>query len=395
MNSRPFPVLPSAGDAERQRMVAARMESVSLLAGVVAHDLNNMLTVILGFGALLAEQLAHDVDASGNAREVMIAGERAAALSRRLLAFSGRLALSPQPCDVGAVVVEARSRIEEVAGAGVALEIRADTPLPPVMIDAQHLQDALLALTENARAAMADAGQMSVEVTLVDERRISDEPGSPKPAGTHVRIVLRDSGSGIPVEIQDRVFDPFFSTKTRAPGAGLGLSIVHGFVKQSGGRIRIRSEGRGGTAVEMTFPVLDPVLRAAPQEPASKVRSIAGKTVMVVDDAGSLRAMTGETLRRAGYRVLVASSAADALNMAHNHRGPIHVLITDVVMPGSNGRDLAVELKADRPHMRVIYMSGHADNVVLRNGPLPPHEEFLAKPFNSDVLLQTVGGLLR
>jgi two-component system cell cycle sensor histidine kinase/response regulator CckA len=395
MNSRPRSILPSPIEVEHQKMVAARMESVSLLAGVVAHDLNNMLTVVLGFGALLAERVAGDAEAAGSVREVLAAGERAATLSQRLLAFSRRQALSPQPSDLSAVVKSARSRLAEIAGGDVALEIHADQPMPPVLIDVGRIEDALATLVENAREAMAAGGHMSVEVSLIGAGAPSNGVGSRTAGGTHVRILVRDSGRGIPVERQDRVFDPFFTTKTRAPGAGLGLSIVHGFVKQTGGTIKLRSEVGLGTAVEMDFPVVD---RAVPAEAASvpdKVRSIAGKTVLVVDDAEGLRAMTGEALRRAGYRVLVASSAADALYMAHNHRGPIHALVTDIVMPGGNGRDLAGELRTERTHLKVLYMSGHADNVVLRSGPLAPHEVFLAKPFTPDLLLQTVGALLR
>ena len=370
------------------------MESVSLLAGGVAHELNNILTALLGFGSLLAEQVAGDPDAVSNAREVLTAGERAAALTRQLLAFSRRQALAPERTDVGAVVEGIRPRLQEVVGTAVAVEIYANEDAPCARVDVARLEDALIVLARNARDAMPAGGHMAVEVDAVAVDACAAAHVRAV-AGSYVRLSVADTGCGIPPDVQDRIFEPFFTTKARGKGIGLGLATVYGFVRQSGGYIGVHSERNLGTTMKIYLPVFEPTQAVTLTVPAPVLRSAAGQTVLVVDDTDAVRSLATDFLRRAGYRVLVGSTASNALSIAASQRGPIHLLLTDVVMPGSSGVDLAKELRAERRGLRVLYMSGYSDNAVVRHGLLGEGEAFLQKPFSRELLLQQVAALVR
>ena len=384
----------SLNEAERQALLAARMESARLLAGGIAHDLNNILTAVLGFGTLLAQQLS-DPSASKSAHEVLSAGERGAALARQLLAFSGRQVLSPQRVNIDEVVEDARSLMQEAAGAAVALEIHSQGSVPSAQVDVDGLRAALVVLADNAKDAMPKGGRLIVEVdtVLLDESYAAQHLNVA--AGPYVRISLSDTGCGIPFEIRDRVFEPFFTTKARGKGVGLGLATVYGFVRQSGGNISVYSEPDIGTTFKMYLPAFEITASVVQKSVTPAPAGGAGQTVLVVDDVDAVRALASDALRRAGYRVIVAASASDALYMAGSQRGPIHVLLTDVIMPGSNGVDLARELRTERRGLRVLYMSGYPDHVVVRNDLLAAGEAFLQKPFSRELLLEKVAALVR
>jgi nitrogen-specific signal transduction histidine kinase len=391
-------VRPAAGRPERQTLLAARMDSASQLAGGVAHDLNNILTAILGFGTLVAEQVSTDPDALANAREVLAAGERAARLTQRLLAFAGRQVLTPLTCDVAELLTEMLPAIRDAAGphVDVSTQVQAGAKLS---IDMARLQEALIELAGNARYAMPDGGRLLIEVDVVtiDDTPVSEPVVAGQvsaAAGPYVRIAVTDTGAGMSHDVQARIFEPFFTTKPRGQGGGLGLSMIHGFIRQSGGDIWVYSEPGIGTTFKIYLPAVGHVSGVRPAR-TSTVTPGAGQTVLVVDDVDAIRTLTADLLRRAGYRVLVAGSAAAALSMAANARGPIHLLLTDVVMPGSGGVELARELRTERRGLRVLYMSGYSDNAVVARGLLGPGDAFLQKPFTRDRLLQQVAALVQ
>lgn len=384
-----------AGDAAgRQARLAARMESASSLAGSVAHDLNNILTSVLGFAGLLAEQVADDPDAAANVREVLASGERAAALTQQLVALGGRQPLVPRDVTMAAVLNDLRPRLEACLGADVELSVAQDLDDIHLTVDVDRLQDALLACADNAREAMPSGGRFTIEVDVVRLDAGDSVLVEGCPPGSYVRIAAIDSGRGIPWDVQERIFDPFFSTKRRGHGVGLGLTRVYAFIKQSGGCMSVGSEPGRGTTATIHLPATRLAGPVASVSHLAPVPSGSGETVLVVDDVDAVRAFVAGALRRAGYRVLVASSASDALYMAVNSRGPIHLLLTDVVMPGSSGLDLARELRAERRGLKVLYMSGHRDNAVARSGHLHADEAFVQKPFTGAALLGQVAALL-
>lgn len=384
----------TGSDRDHQAFLAARMESVSHFAGGVAHDLNNILTAVLGFGTLLAEQVASDPEAAKSAREVLEAGERAAVLTRQLLALSGRQVLVPQAANLRTVLEGVRARLQDAVGPTVVVDICAHENTPPVFVDVDRLQDSLAALAQNAKAAMPDGGRLKVEVEPVNLDEPCTGEHTDAVAGSCVRITVTDTGSGIPYAVYDRIFEPFFTTRPGGQGMGLGLSVVYGFVKQSGGHIRVDGTPGAGTTFTIDLPRAD-TPRAVQTGPTVLTPPRAtGQTVLVVDDAHAVRALAADYLRRAGYRVIVATSASDALYMAHNHRGPIHLLLTDVIMPGSSGVDLASELRTERRGLRVLFMSGRGDNLLRRNGSGSDGDGFLQKPFSPELLLARTAALI-
>jgi CheY-like chemotaxis protein len=370
------------------------MDSLSLLAGSVAHDLNNILTSVLGFGTLLAERVASDPEASGNAREVLAAADRAARLTQQLLAFSRRQLLEPTSVNVVELIEDMREDLRVRLGSGVQIDVSRADVVPAAHVDAERLKDALLALVDNAKDAMAGGGTLTLTVDSVtfDTTQVAEHHYAA--AGPYVRIAVTDTGAGMTREVQERIFDPFFTTKPRGEGDGLGLSTVYGFIRQTGGFIRVISEPQSGTTMSLHLPMFDTAQPTCEKVAMEPLRPSAGETILVVDDVDEIRALTAETLRKAGYKVITAGSASEALYMASMQRGPIQLLLTDIVMPGSSGLDLAMELKADRRGLRVLYMSGFTDTAIGRGKHLGRGEAFLPKPFTSQALLQQVAALL-
>jgi two-component system cell cycle sensor histidine kinase/response regulator CckA len=375
---------------ERQVFLAQRMETVGQLAGGIAHDFNNILTVVVGFGTLLHEQVQHDEAAARNAKEILDAAQRASTLTRQLLAFGRRQVLCPVRLNLNDTVSNLVGMLRRVIGENIDLQIVCDPGLPAVRADQGQLESALMNLVVNARDAMPNGGRIVIETSAVflDEAycgsHVTVRPGH------YVRLAVTDTGVGMSSEEQVRVFEPFYTSKPGAKGSGLGLATVYGIVKQSGGYIWVYSERGVGTTFKIYLPVdrADRPATAAAHSPGDWTRGT--ETVLLVEDADMIRHLAREIIGRAGYCVLEASDADEAMTVASRHSGVIDLLLTDVIMPGASGVDLVGRLRTVRPDVAILYMSGYSDNAIVRNGLLTEGAAFLQKPFTPENLLRKI-----
>jgi two-component system, cell cycle sensor histidine kinase and response regulator CckA len=358
-----------------------KMEAVGRLAGGVAHDFNNLLTAITGSLALALRDVATDSRAHRWLRETDKAAWRAATLTHQLLAFSRQQVIAPRVVDLRAVVQGAGSMLARMIGEDVTLRIRVSDEPCMVEIDQGQIEQVLLNLAANARDAMPDGGTLAIEV----HRGKSRLTASPR------RIVLSvtDTGLGMSEDVQARIFEPFFTTKAAGSGTGLGLAMVYGAVEQNGGSIEVASApGRGST-----FRIRLPEARnakATQRQPEPEL-PLGSETVLLVEDEAAVRDVTREQLESLGYRVIACADAAEALAASARHREPLHLLLTDVVMPGMNGRELAARLRLTRPGLRVLFASGYGEDVIARHGVLEPGVLLLQKPY----ALPRLAGLVR
>jgi len=384
---------------EQHFLQAQRMEAVGQLAGGIAHDFNNLLTAILGFGRMLELKLAAHEAARRDCREMLKAAQRAADLTGQLLAFSRRQVLHPREVDLGEVVRGMERMLRQLLGENVELLTSLDPDLEKVTVDPGRIEQVLVTLALNARDAMPTGGRMTLRTghLQVDPGPLADD--LELTPGRYVSLAVSDTGVGIDPGLRDKIFEPFFTTKDH--GTGLGLASVYGIVRQSGGAVRVESRPGEGT----TFTVLVPLpqqeggtLPAAPEEaataPAPRGELDGSETVLVVEDQPELRQLLALMLGHRGYRVLTAGDAEGALAVAERHDGNVDLLLTDVVLPGPSGRELADRLLAERPGTRVIYMSGYTDEVVLRHGVEEGSLTFVQKPFDEKTLLGKVRQLL-
>jgi signal transduction histidine kinase/CheY-like chemotaxis protein len=368
---------------EDQLIQSQKMEAVGRLAGGVAHDFNNLLTVILGYNDLLREQAGNDVEAAEYVQEIQRAAERASALTNQLLTFSRRQVAVLREIDLNQVVRQIDKLLRRIIGEDIELEIHLDPELPHVKVDPSHMDQVIMNLAINSRDAMPEGGRLTIEtrpVTLTDEdprRHIGVLPGR------YVMLAVRDTGVGMTAATRARVFEPFFTTKEKGKGTGLGLSIVYGIVKQNHGEILVYSEPGHGTVFKIYLPAIETQSDLTDLEAEPPKMEPAQETVLVVEDEEQVRSLARTMLARAGYRVIEAPTGADALRLAAEFREPIHLLLTDVVMPGMNGVDLATQLTAARPSLRVLYMSGYTDNAIVKQSGLSADVPFLQKPFTS------------
>jgi signal transduction histidine kinase/ActR/RegA family two-component response regulator len=371
---------------EEQLRQAQKMEAVGQLAGGVAHDFNNLLTIILSAASGIREQLPAGHPGQDDAGEVVHAAERAAALTRQLLAFSRRQALAPRAMDLGEAVRGTERMLQRVLGEGIRLTVCVRRPAP-VFADPGQIELALLNLCVNARDAMPRGGRLDVCVDVLDEDDPRRPVGSDVPAGPLATFTVRDTGVGIDPEIIGRIFEPFFTTKGVGRGTGLGLSTVLGIVGQSGGAIRVRSEGAGAE-----FTVSLPMHRGGPAraEPGPPPAPLGrDETILLVEDDAGLRAMLRRTLYEHGYQVREAGTAAEALAVAGAHPPPSLVL-TDVILPEGNGVDLARALSRRWGGVRIVFMSGYPGEHLSGADALPAGARLLPKPFTPEVLLAAV-----
>jgi len=378
---------------EAQLRQAQKMEAVGRLAGGVAHDFNNLLTAILGYTGLMLRRLPPDDPLRHGAQEIEKAGERAADLTRQLLAFSRKQLLMPQVLDLGVAVAETESMLRRVIGEDIELTTSTEVPLDAVRVDVGQIEQVILNLAVNARDAMPGGGRLTIalrNVTL-DEGFARDHPGAK--FGPHVLLAVSDTGVGMSPETQSHVFEPFFTTKEVGKGTGLGLATVYGIVKQSDGYIAVRSELGRGSTFEVYLPRVEEAALPLRSERAF-TPSRGSETVLLVEDEEAVRNLMREILDSAGYVVLAAASGAEAMRRSRDHAGPIHLLITDVVMPGMSGPQLASQIAAERPGMRILYTSGYPDDALGPHGGLPPGTAFVQKPLTPDDLADRVREVL-
>jgi PAS domain S-box-containing protein len=366
--------------SERQLRQSQKMEAIGQLAGGVAHDFNNMLTAIRGYTDLLLLETP-DVDSDEALREIRKAADRAASLTRQLLAFSRKQMLQPRPVNANTVVGEMESMLRRLLVGDVELVTRLDAQLDQMTVDPAQLEQVVLNLVVNARDAMAKGGRITIETANVqlDEEFCRSHPTAQP--GPHVVLTVSDTGEGMTEEVRRQIFEPFFTTKPRGAGTGLGLSMVYGIVKQSGGHIWVYSEPGEGSVFRIYFPrTSHPAMSAPARVPAVGPHGSSG-TVLVADDEEGVRRMVGALLERQGYRVLSACDGVDALELSQRHEGSIDLLITDMMMPRMHGKELGERLSAVRPKIRVLFMSGYADEQIIERGLLDSQMSFIQKPF--------------
>jgi len=379
---------------EEQFHQAQKMEAVGRLAGGVAHDFNNLLTAILGSADLVLDTLPTGAPERDEIAEIRKATLRAADLTRQLLAFSRQQVIAPTVLNPNAVVADMDKLLRRLLGEDVELRTTLATDLATVKADQNQLEQVLLNLAVNARDAMPGGGKLTIETQNVEldqdyvRGHLSAQPGP------YVMLAVSDTGVGMDAATQARIFEPFFTTKEKGKGTGLGLATVYGIVKQSGGWIWVYSEPGRGTTFKVYLPrVAEAAAPAAPTPPApASVRG--SETVLVVEDDELIRKLVQKVLKANGYTVLVAGSGGDAEQVAGQHQGPIHLLMTDVVLPGLNGREVARRLTAARAGIRVLYLSGYTDDAIVHHGVLEPGVAFLQKPFAPTALSRKVREVL-
>jgi len=374
---------------EDQLRQAQKMEAVGRLAGGVAHDFNNMLGVIAGYGELLQLNLPPRSPLRKYADEISKAGRRATALTRQLLAFSRKQVISPVVLDLNAVVAEMETMICRLIGEDIHVSFKHQSTPAPVRIDPGQVEQILMNLAVNSRDAMPRGGTLSIEIadTELDET-YARQIAYAKP-GRYVMLTVSDNGCGIDKEIQPHIFEPFFTTKEVGKGTGLGLSTVYGIVKQNDGYIRIYSEAAKGTTFKIYFPRVDAALSAS--RPIEDLTLPSGaEVILVVEDEAHLRKLARTCLESHGYTILEAANAAAAAELFRKHRGKIDLLLTDVVMPGASGRTLAQGLLEQWPNLKVLYMSGYTSDLIAQQGILNPGILLLEKPFTLHALLAKV-----
>jgi PAS domain S-box-containing protein len=395
---RPMGVIAVIADLTEQRGLQDRLrqsqkiESVGKLAGGIAHDFNNLLTAITGYTDLLYLRLPGDIG-KRELSEIRKASDRAASLTRQLLAFSRQQVLQPKVINVNEVVGNLSSMLARLIGEDIELET-ALGEVGPVKADPFQLEQVLMNLTVNARDAMPRGGKLTIETdnVVLDDRYARGHPDVK--SGRYVMIAVSDTGVGMDSETRARIFEPFFTTKAMGKGTGLGLSTVYGIVKQSQGHMWVYSEPGQGATFKVYLPLHTEAEEPAPPTPPARVVPRGWETILAVEDEESLLNLVAEILRDGGYHVLAAHGPKEALRILADYREPIHLLLTDVVMPGLSGRALADKVSSERPGIRVLYMSGYTDNAIVHHGVLDHGVTFIQKPFTPDALIKLVREVL-
>jgi two-component system, cell cycle sensor histidine kinase and response regulator CckA len=382
--------------SEEQLRQWQKVEAIGRLAGGVAHDFNNLLTTITGCTEDLLGQFDPDDLRLEDIREIHKAADRATALTRQLLAFGRRQVLHPQVLDLNGVVAGIEHMLRRLIGEDLEFITLMERKIWPVKVDRGQIEQVLMNLAVNARDAMPEGGKVTIETANIElDEEYARSHVSVKPGG-YVMLALSDTGCGMDKETQSHLFEPFFTTKEKGKGTGLGLSTVYGIVKQSGGNIWAYSEPGRGSTFKIYLPRAQEAAVAATESPRLPAGE-AGKgveTILLVEDEESVRKMVGKILSGQGYTILEAAHGEQAIRVCQGHKGPIHLLMTDVIMPRMSGRELAEKLRPLRKEMKVLYMSGYPDNTIVHHGVLQPGTAFLQKPFTLRALEEKVRGVL-
>ncbi len=379
---------------EEQLRHSQKLEAVGQLAGGIAHDFNNLLTAINGYCDLILEDLPDQDPMHSDVLEIRRAGERAATLTRQLLAFSRKQVLELRVINLNTVVAGMDNMLRRLLGEDIELYMHFQPNLGLVRADPGQLEQVILNLAVNARDAMPEGGKLTIEssnVVLDEDYASTHESVVP---GFYTLLAVSDTGCGMDSETLAHVFEPFFTTKNPGRGTGLGLSMVYGIVKQSGGSIWVYSEPNQGSTFKIYLPALQEAQATEASEEFPKERAKGSETVLVVEDESAVRSFTSMVLKRSGYQVIEASNGEEALSLSRGHDGEIQLLVTDMVMPGMGGRQVAEALETQRPAMRVLYVSGYTENAIAKRGSLGADLPFLQKPFTMEALLRKVRQVL-
>src|SRR5437660_2828347 len=380
---------------EDQFRQAQKMEAVGRLAGGVAHDFNNLLLVISGYTEVLLEQLDPNSPLHQKAEAIQQAADRATTLTRQLLAFSRKQLLELKVVDLNTIVSDMDRLLSPLIGENIELMTRLAAGVGRTRADAGQIEQVLMNLVVNAKDAISNGGKISIQtanVHLDDSYRREHKYINP---GPYVMISVTDTGLGMDKETQSRIFEPFFTTKEKGKGTGLGLSTVYGIVKQSGGYVFAQSEVGQGTTFRIYLPQVEGAADTIGPAKTASTETGGSETVLLVEDEESVRQLVRETLESKGYTVMEAENGEEGLKIAESHNGPIHMMITDVVMPGISGRELAKRLMQVRPETKVLYLSGYTEDAIVHQGVLETGTAFLQKPFTLQTLSRKVREVLR
>jgi PAS domain S-box-containing protein len=379
---------------EEQLLHAQKLEAVGRLAGGIAHDFNNLLSVISGYGELVLADLAEPGTARSRVLEILRATERASGLTRQLLAFGRKQVIEPRVLDLNATAQDVERMLRRLIGEDVDIQLKLAPDLGRIHADAGQVEQVLINLAVNARDAMPRGGKLTIETSnvVLDEEAVRGYVDVE--SGHYVRICVSDTGVGMDRDTREHLFEPFFTTKEPGRGTGLGLATVYGIVKQSGGHVWVYSEPGWGTTFKVYFPLYGDV--AEQDRPQLEMEPAPGgtETILVVEDDEMIRSLIRDILESTGYRVLVADDPDSGMKLIGEQQDDIHLLLTDLVLPGMSGRELVDRVSKVKPEMRVLFMSGYSDEAVARHGILEPGLAFLQKPFSRDVLVRKVREVL-
>jgi PAS domain S-box-containing protein len=380
-------------ESEEQLRQSQKMEAIGRLAGGVAHDFNNLLSVILSYSEMMQSSIPKEDELHGEVIEIRKAAQRAADLTRQLLAFSRQQVLAPKITDLNQTLASMDKMLTRIIGEHIEVRTRQSQGLGMVKVDPGQIEQVVMNLVVNARDAMPKGGTITLETANVElDQSYADEHVGVT-AGPHVMVAVTDTGTGMDKKTQERIFEPFFTTKETGKGTGLGLSTVFGIVKQSGGHIWVYSEVGVGTTFKIYFPRVNPEQRRTASG-AIATTPRGSETILLVEDEDQVRTLATKVLERQGYEVFHAHDAAAAIALATKHAGRIHLLLTDVVMPKMSGRELVEKLGPTRPDMKVLFMSGYTDDTIVHHGVLGAGVAFLQKPITPDTLARKVREVL-
>jgi PAS domain S-box-containing protein len=379
---------------ERQLVQAQKMEAIGRLAGGVAHDFNNLLTIITGYSDLLLNEMQSGSQFRGHIEEVKKAADRAAALTRQLLAFGRRQILAPQVLNLNKIVADMDKMLRRLIGEDIDLVTKLEPALSQTKVDPGQVEQVIMNLAVNSRDAMSEGGKLTIETANAELDENYARRHAMAAPGPYVMLAVSDTGCGMDAETQSHIFEPFFTTKEQGKGTGLGLATVYGIVKQIGGEIWVYSEPAHGTTLKVYFPQAEGAEQTVRSPKTVSTSPRGSEAILVVEDEEAVRSLVRRVLESQGYAVMTAATAEEAAHLCEQHPGTINLMLTDVVMPGMSGRKLAQHLGFSRPEMKVLYMSGYTDNAIVHHGVLDVGTQFLQKPFTPDAILRKVREVL-